>query len=372
MRIVLTGAGTGGHLFPLVAVARELKKIAQEKNQELELFFLGPADFDLQPLQAEEIKIKTIYCGKLRRYFSWQNFLDLFKIPIGFLQSLFYLFIWMPDAVFSKGGYGALPVVFVAWLFRIPILIHESDVVPGLTNRLSAPLANKIAVSFEKTKNFFPEKKTALTGHPIRKTIFKGNTEKAIEIFNLNQNEPVILIMGGSQGAQPINEIVWITLPELLKKTQIIHICGGKNYIQYYQQVEKTSKNKDIFKKYHLYPFLYENQLKHAYAVSELIISRAGAGSIFEIAACGKPSILIPLPTAASNHQRENAFAYAEFGGTVVLEQTNLTPHLFLEKIFYLLEHPELRQKMSQGALNFAKPNSAQKIALALLKLSET
>jgi len=359
MRILFTGGGTGGHIFPIVAVARQLKKLAQEQQMDLELFYLGPADFDLQPLRAEDIKIETILAGKLRRYFSGWTILDVFKIPLGFLQALIYLYIWMPEAIFSKGGYGSVPVVCVGWLFRIPVLIHESDTIPGLANRLAAKLARRVAVSFEQTKKYFPEQKTALVGNPVRIEITQGSREEAKNIFKLVSDDPVILVLGGSQGAQTINEIILAVLPRLLEKTEIIHVCGPKQY----QGLSLP------LKKYHLYPFLDENQIQHAYAMADLVIARAGAGSIFEIAACGKPSILIPLPSAASDHQKENAFTYAKSGATVVIEQANLTPNLFLEKIFSLLSQPELRQKMSQSALSFAKPEAGQKIAKELMEM---
>ena len=369
MRILFTGGGTGGHIFPIIAVARQLKKLAREREMDLELFYLGPADFDLQPLKAEEIKIKAILAGKLRRYFSGWTILDIFKIPIGLFQVLIYLYTWMPRVIFSKGGYGSVPIVLVGWLFRIPILVHESDTIPGLANRLAGKLASRVAVSFEAAKKYFPAKKTALIGNPVRQEILQADREEAKKIFKLVSDQPVILIFGGSQGAQAINQIILDVLPSLLEKAEIIHICGPKNYSQISSQTSSIVQTKELLEQYHLYPFLYENQIKHAYAIADLVISRAGAGSIFEIAACGKPSILIPLPSAASNHQRENAFAYAKSGTTIVIEQANLTPHLFLERIFNLLEHAELRQKMSQCALAFAKPEAGQKIAEELVEM---
>ena len=152
MRILFTGGGTGGHLSPIVAVARELKKIAPKKGIDLRLFYLGPKDFVGEFLQKEDIKVKTILAGKLRRYFSFKTILDIFKIPIGLVQAIWFVYVWMPDIVFSKGGYGSAPAVFASWLFRVPILIHESDAVPGLANRLGGQMAKKIALSFSSSK----------------------------------------------------------------------------------------------------------------------------------------------------------------------------------------------------------------------------
>ena len=367
MRILFTGGGTGGHIFPIVAVARELRKI----QSDLELFYIGPSDFDLQPLIAENIKVKVILAGKFRRYFSIYNFIDIFKILLGFIQTFWYLYILMPDVIFSKGGYGSVPVVIIGWIFRIPILIHESDTIPGLANKLAGKLAKRIGVSFEVTKKYFSAKKTALVGNPIRIELTKGNKEEGRKIFKIKSNDPVILIMGGSQGAQSINAIILEILLELLKKYEIIHMCGSKNYSQIKKlAILNKQKKGSILEKYHLFPFLYEEQLKHAYAVSDLVISRAGSGSIFEIAACGLPSIIIPLPWSSSSHQKENAFAFAKSGATIVIEEVNLTPHILLERISYLISHPELRKKMSECALKFATPEAGEKIAKGLLELA--
>lgn len=369
MRIAFTGGGTGGHLFPLIATAREIK------NQN-EILYIGPDDFVKETLLKENFPCRFIFSGKWRRYFSGLNFLDVFKILLGIIQSLWILWFWMPDVIFSKGGYGSLPVVFVGWLYHIPILIHESDAIPGIANKIAARFAKRIAVSFTKTKEYFPENKTALVGNPVRKEILTDNTEETRKIFNISSGKPVLLIMGGSQGSKIINNIVLKVLPELVEKCEVIHISGAKDYELVNENITKILKTDEILNYdpkiyYHLYSFLDENTLKYAYLLSDVIVSRAGAGSIFEIAATGKPSILIPLEISASDHQKNNAFEYAKNGGAIVLEEPNLTPHLFLEKIFYLIDNPELRQRMSEGAKSFAKLDASEKIAEELLKLGQ-
>jgi UDP-N-acetylglucosamine--N-acetylmuramyl-(pentapeptide) pyrophosphoryl-undecaprenol N-acetylglucosamine transferase len=366
MRILFTGGGSGGHVFPIIAVARQLKKIYRQEIP-LEMSFLGPAEFSRDILEKEGIRTKAILAGKLRRYFSIRTIFDFLKIPIGFCQALWYVYIWMPDVIFSKGGYGSVPVVLAGWLYRIPILVHESDAIPGLANRLAVKLSKRIAVSFALAEKYFPSEKTALVGNPIRLEVVQAclsvdevNREKARNIFKITSQKPVILILGGSQGAQKINEIVLTVLRQLLEKYEVIHQCGPKNY----QPIVETMNESSLPSNYHLVPFLDENQLAAAY-----VISRAGAGSIFEIATCGKPSILIPLPNAASDHQKENAFAYAQAGATVVLEQANLTPHLFLNEIAKILDKPELIQKMASSARNFSRPEAAQRIAEALIEM---
>ena len=373
MRILFTGGGSGGHIFPIIATARQLNDI-QSKEAVLDMYFLGAGGFDKQLLRKEGIKVKTILAGKWRRYFSIWNFLDLLKIPIGFCQALGYLYFWMPDVVFSKGGYDSAAVVLAAWLYRIPVLIHESDAVPGFANRMAAKFSKRIAVSFASAATHFPAKKTALIGNPVRLKIIQyclsineADKQKAEEILKIVSQKPIILILGGSQGAQIINKIVLSVLPQLLEKYEIIHQCGLKNY----QEVKAKFGQSSLPTDYHLFSFLEEEQMAAAYLLADLIISRAGAGSIFEIAACAKPSILIPLLGAASDHQRENAFNYAQTGTAVVLEQANLTQNLFLNEITKILGNPELRQKMSKNAKDFSHPEAAQKIAEELIEMGK-
>lgn len=378
MRILFTGGGTGGHIFPIIAVARQLKKTYKESvkpigpGQEtvLEMFFLGSNGFTKNLLEKEGVRVRTILAAKFRRYFSIHNLLDLFKAPIGLLECLWHLYFLMPDVIFSKGGYGSVPVVLIAWLYRIPVLTHESDVLPGLANRLAAKLSRRIAVSFAAAKEHFPEEKTVLVGNPIRSEVIQTcllsdgeNKEKARNVFKIISQKPVILILGGSQGAEKINELVLNSLPKLLEKYEIIHQCGEKNYDKINQQISQPPVS------YHVYPFLSEEQMSAAYYLSDLIVSRAGAGSISEISACGKPSILIPLPKSASGHQRKNAFNYAKTGATIVLEQLNLTPNLFLNEINKVLDNPELFQKMSSNAKEFSRPEAAQQIAGKIVEM---
>lgn len=371
MRILFTGGGTGGHIFPIIAVARQLKKIYANYPEKgnLEMFFLGAGQFSKDILEKEGIAVKTISAGKLRRYFSVQNFLDLFKVPLGLCKSLWYLYIWMPDVIFSKGGYDSAPVVFVGWLYRIPILIHESDTVPGLANRLLSKFSKRIGVSFDTAEKYFPERKTALIGNPIREEIVKkcisGTQEEKQQIkigLKIISQKSVILVLGGSQGAEKINNLVLLTLPRLLEKYEIIHQCGGGNY----EYVKARSSQSD---NYHIFPFLNESQMRDAYFIADLIISRAGAGSICEIAICGKPSILIPLPESAGDHQRQNALVYTQSGSAVILEQDNLTPNLLFNEINKILDDNEAYLKMSNNAKNFSRPEAAQKIAEEIIEL---
>lgn len=364
MRILFTGGGTGGHLFPIIALTREIRRIYQDKIQ---FFYLGPRDeFGSILLSQEGIKVKHIFSGKMRRYIDWkapfQNLIDLlFKIPLGILQAFFYIFFWAPDLIFSKGGYGSLPTVLAGWLLGVPIFLHESDISPGLANRILSKFALEIFVSFPKTEYFKPSK-MILVGNPIRREILEGSKTNGQKLFNLSGVKPVILILGGSQGAQRINDKILEILPELLKNFEIIHQTGKKNF----KEVKAESKAilpKELLPFYHPFPFLKEEELKQAYVASDLIVSRAGSGSIFEIAALKKPSILIPLPESAQNHQVKNAYAYAQKGAAIVLEEANFTPHFFLKKLKYLFSRPEELEKMQKAAEEFSKPLAAKIIA---------
>lgn len=375
-RIVLTGGGTGGHVFPLLAVANELEQIKQTKNLNVELFYFGattgPVSFDPAMFESRGIQVVPIRSASpsnatspLQRLVSWfQNFLGLF-------QCLWHLWRVMPDVVFSKGGFGAVPVVAVSFLYRIPVIIHESDAIPGRVNLISKKFASRIAISFEKAAQFFPMEKTALVGNPTRRTFFEpGNKKKALRFFGFKQGIPVLFIYGGSQGAQALNNLILNILPDLVNEYQIIHQCGTKNYSMVFQEAEFMLKGKPNQQRYRLFGFLDEVQAKHAYTCADLVISRAGSANIFEIAAMAKPSILIPFPYSAGDHQRENAYAYARNGAAMVLEEGNLKSGILLQTIRFLLSDQARLKQMVKSAKEFSKPQAAYIVAQELLRVS--
>jgi len=366
MRIVLTGGGSGGHLFPLIAVARKLK---QKLGPEAEFLYIGSgAPIEKEIMEKEGIPVKNVKSGKLRRYFSLDNFTDLFKIPLGIIQSFWILLRFMPDAVFSKGGFASFPIVFSAWVYRIPVLIQESDSVAGLANRISAKFAKRVAVAYPSAKKYFFEKKTAMIGNPIREDIIGGDSASGLAQFDLSASKPVILVLGGSQGAQAINKAVARILPELLLKAQVIHQTGSANYEKTIHEVA-TYGVKAGRDGYVAVPFLDGEQIKNAFAVCNMVISRAGAGSIAEIAANGKPTILIPLAKSANDHQRLNAFEVSKIGGALVLEENNLGEHIFLQKIEKILEDKELAQSMAEKIKVFYHPNADEVIANGVIEM---
>jgi len=377
MRILFTGGGTGGHIYPIIAIKRTFARFDSARQARLAkdsvFLYVGPDNFAKDVFKKESLGSKFILAGKLRRYFSLLNFIDFFKIPIGLIQSLWYVFWFMPDVIFSKGGYGSIPVVLAGWLYRIPIVIHESDSTPGLANRILARFTKKIIISFEETKKYFSIKKTILLGNPVREELIQGSREGVKKIFKINSEKPVILVMGGSQGAQKINEIIMNTLPRLLEKCEVIHICGQKNlkFMEAGKSRLLSGLDADKLKFYHPYPFLEEERLKHAYAISNLIISRAGAGSISEIAAINKASVLIPLASAASNHQTKNAWTLVKIGGAIILKERNLTINMFLGVILKLLDSPQKLKEMGEKAGSFYKPETNQKIVEEIVKLCQ-
>ncbi|XOB41769.1 MAG: UDP-N-acetylglucosamine--N-acetylmuramyl-(pentapeptide) pyrophosphoryl-undecaprenol N-acetylglucosamine transferase [Candidatus Nealsonbacteria bacterium] len=382
MKILFTGGGTGGHIFPIIAIVREIRRVfpliakqLQEaerlvrNSEKLEFYYMGPKDeISSILLSQEEIKVKRVLTGKIRRYFGFlailQNFIDvLFKIPIGIIQALLYIFFLAPDLIFSKGGYGSIPAVISGRLLAVPIFLHESDIAPGLANRFLSRFSLEIFVSFPVRKTeFFSPKKMISVGNPIRREVLEGSKEEAKGTFKLTGEKPIILILGGSQGAQRINDMLLQVLPQILLNFEIIHQTGLKNFKEVKAEAGIVI-TRELKKYYHPFPFLEETNLSQAYQAADLVVARAGSGTIFEISALGIPSILIPLPESAQNHQVKNAYLYAEAGAALVLEEENLTPHFFFERLKYLFSHPEELEKMRREAKEFSKPRAARVIA---------
>lgn len=369
MRIVLTGGGTGGHLTPLVAVADKLKS---KLGPDCQFLYIGSgAEIEKRIMTEEGIPMKFVMSGKFRRYFSFQNFVDFFKIPIGFVQALWILLRFMPDAVFSKGGYVAVPIVMAAWFYRIPILMHESDSTPGLANQFLARFASRIAVAYPSAEEYFPREKTALVGNPIRKQITEGDAILFRKEAGFTESKKTILVLGGSQGSQIINDAIVKILPQLLFHYQIIHQTGEINF----ENVVREAAFMGIKagrEGYCAVPFMNANKLRDAFALSDLVISRAGATFITEIAANEKPAILIPISNSANDHQRMNAYALAKIGAALVLEETNLGEHILMEKIGNILNDENLHRTMTEQIKTFYHPNAADVIANSVIEIGRS
>lgn len=369
MRIVFTGGGTGGHFYPIIAIAESLRKIEKETAQKkFELFYFSSNEHNKEDLKKLDIQFKKIPAGKIRTYWSIKNVLDKFKTLFGAIIAIGRLFALYPDVVFGKGGYASFPTVFAARILAIPVVIHESDVIPGRVNKWAGKFANRVALSWAEAGEYFKQDITAHTGQPIRKELLDPTPEGAYEAFSLDPNLPVITILGGSQGAKRINENILDILPTLIERAQVIHQTGETNYEDVMNRSSIVLEKNDYKNRYHPYTFLNVEQMKKMAAITSLIISRSGS-VIFEIAVWGIPSILIPIPENISRDQTKNAFSYARAGATSVIEEENLSPHLFIAEINKILGSQEAYENMKKAAKAFSKTDASEKIANELMKI---
>jgi len=354
-RIILSGGGTGGSVSPLLAVAEEIKK----KNPKTQFLFIGTKKGvpEKELAQMRHFPYQGIFSGKLRRYFSFKNIIDPFFIFLGFIQSFFILLKFKPKAIFSAGSFVAVPLSLAARILRIPVYIHQQDIVPGLANKIITPLAEKITISFKKSLNDFPKDKTIFTGNPVRSSILLGDKKRAIKRFNLKQKLSTLLIMGGGTGAKKINELIFKIIPELAEFCQIIHITG-KN-----KQKELKQENL-ILNRYHQIDFL-TRELPDVYQIADLVVSRAGLGSLTELSALGKPSIIIPIP---NSHQEINASYFKEQESIVVLEQKEITSELLLKTIKELIENQKELKRLEKNILKMSNKKASEKIAEIILR----
>ncbi|MDO8495500.1 MAG: UDP-N-acetylglucosamine--N-acetylmuramyl-(pentapeptide) pyrophosphoryl-undecaprenol N-acetylglucosamine transferase [bacterium] len=374
-RILLIGGGSGGHVFPLVAVGRALREAILERAQDVELVMLGEGHFFKEAAQREAaqtigFKYHSIIAGKLRRYFSFRSIIDFLKMPVSFFQSMWHLFWIMPDAVFTKSGYASFFPVLWAKMFFIPIYLHDSDAVPGVASRVMSRWAKKIFISFESAAQYFPAKKVILSGNPVREGILNSNRDEALVFFKFSPALPTVLISGGSQGAKNINDIVLQSIVQLTSNFQVIHQCGKDNFAQVNATVEQLIKEgqgkygDQIAARYRVYPFFSDRELSLAYALSDVIVARSGSGSLFEIAALGKPGVVIPLKNSASDHQYYNALEFSKHGG-IMIEEDNLVTSVFVDQIRVALERKE---ELGQAVKGFSRPNAAKEIAEEILR----
>lgn len=325
-RIILTGGGTAGHVTPNIALLPKLKDLGYD------IHYIGSYQgIEKKLIEACDIPYYGISSGKLRRYFDLKNFSDPFKVIKGFSEASKLLKELQPDVVFSKGGFVSVPVVIAAGRRKIPVVIHESDMTPGLANKLSFPSASKVCCNFPETMAHLPKGKAVLTGSPIREELLKGNREKALAFTGLSGTKPVLLIIGGSLGSVVVNEAVRSVLPELLKRFDVIHLCGKG----------KLDQTLTALNGYVQYEYI-SDELKDLFALSDIVISRAGANSICEFLALRKPSLLIPLSAAASRgDQILNARSFERQGYAAVLEEEELNGESLLKALQTLWENRE-------------------------------
>ena len=337
-RIVLTGGGTAGHVTPCIALLPELQK------EGYDIQYIGSYNgMERKLIEEYNIPYHGISSGKFRRYFDPKNFSDPFKVIKGYLEARKILKQLKPDIIFSKGGFVTVPVVFAAKAYKIPVIIHESDMTPGLANRLAIPSATKICANFPETVKYLPPEKAILTGTPIRKELFSGNKIRGLDFCGFSANKPVILIIGGSSGSRAINELIRGMLPTLLRDYQIIHLCGKGNLDERLNEISG----------YVQYEYS-KSELSDLLATADLVISRAGANAICELLALRKPNILIPLPAASSRgDQILNAESFERQGYSCVLKEEDLSLTNLLQSIKTVIDTKhEFINAMNQSELN--------------------
>lgn len=339
-KILLTGGGTAGHVTPNIALIPSLKKL----NYEIK--YIGSYD-GIEKKLIEELGIPYtgISSGKFRRYMSLKNFSDPFRVIKGYSEAKKMVKEYKPDVLFSKGGFVSVPVVLACKKYKVPIIIHESDMTPGLANKISIPYASAICHNFPETANHLPEGKSLLTGSPIRAELLEGDRNKGLTLCGFTPDKPVIMVTGGSLGAVALNNAVRAALPELLKKFNIVHLCGK----------DKLDESLKSTKGYIQFEYIKED-MKDIFAMSDLIISRAGANAICEIQALAIPNILIPLPASASRgDQILNAASFKKQGFSEVLEEETLNTDILLETVYKVYDNRQKYiDKMKASAVNDA------------------
>lgn len=371
MKILFTGGGSGGHFYPIIAVAEAINDAVRERKLlEPELFYAAPDPYDRELLIANNIKFVPASAGKIRNYFSILNFFDYFKTAWGVTRSVLRIFFLYPDVIFGAGGYASFPTLLAAKLFRIPVVLLNCDASPGRVNKWASKFAVKIAVAFAEGAKFFPKEKVAHTGNPIRKSALLPAREGAHEFLKLSKDLPIILVTGGSQGSQMINDAVLSALPQLLEHYQVIHQTGTANFDDVQSRAKVVMGDSLKIDRYKPIAYLNDLATRMTAGAANLVISRAGAGNIFEIAAWGLPSIIVPIPEPISHDQTKNAYAYARAGACSVIEQSNLTPGLITSEVHRILDNEKLKHAMGNAARNFARVDAAVLIANALIDIA--
>lgn len=338
MKIIMTGGGTAGHVTPNIALFPALKDAGYD------ISYIGSySGIEKDLIKKQGIEYYGISSGKLRRYFDLKNFSDPFRVMKGYSEAKKILKHVKPNVVFSKGGFVTVPVVFAAKKLHIPVIIHESDLTPGLANKLAIPNANYVCHNFPETAKHLPEEKSRLTGCPIRKELFEGDREKGLKFLGFDGKKPVLMIIGGSTGAQAINECVRESLNDLTARYDIVHLCGK-------DKLDESYNNVDGYKQFEY----ISDELSDIFAATDMVISRAGANAICELLALRKPHLLIPLSAAASRgDQILNAKSFKKQGFSEVLEEENLTTDTLIENVNKVYENrEEYISKMKESSMS--------------------
>lgn len=364
MKIGFVGGGTGGHFYPLIAVA----EVLNQSDLSPELYYFGPAPYDKDSLQHLNITYISCPAGKLRLYFSIQNFLDIFRNFFGVFVAIWKLYVIYPDVIFSKGGYTSVPILMAARFLRIPVVLHESDAVPGRANKIAVKQARYIGIAYDDAAQFFPPEKTALIGIPLRSEL-KQVPADPFETLGIPNDKPLIYVTGGSSGAERINNLLLRSLTDLLPQYRIFHQTGPANLEGLRLTAQSLLSGSGLEDSYYLEGSISGKKVSALLAAASLVITRAGSTTLFEIAYHGKPAIVIPIPEDVSRDQRTNAYAYARSGAASVIEERNLTQHLLVQEINTIISDPARYTSMSQAAKGMFVDGAAVKIADILISI---
>ncbi len=368
MKILLTGGGSGGHFYPIIAVAESIREICKERKLlDPNLTFFGPHPYNEQMLFNHQIYFEKVSAGKQRTYRSILNFFDMFKTGWGTLVAIWKVFWLYPDVIFSKGGYGSFPIVLAGRILGIPIVIHESDSYPGRVNMWAGKFADRVAISYPEAKKYFPADKVAWTGNPVRKEVALTSEQGAREYLGLEIGVPTILVLGGSLGAKVINDAIIEVLPELVKKYQVIHQTGNDNFSEIKIISDLVLDNSQFKNRYRPFNYLDDLAMRMSAGAADLIITRAGS-ALFEVSLWKIPSIVIPITNSNGNHQYKNAYTYARAGAGVVIEEANLNRAILITEIEKIMGDTTLYENMKKSAGEFARPDAARTIAEEIIK----
>ncbi|GAC1559533.1 MAG: undecaprenyldiphospho-muramoylpentapeptide beta-N-acetylglucosaminyltransferase [Ktedonobacteraceae bacterium] len=372
MRVLISGGGTGGHVYPALAVAQQL-----QQQYDADILFLGSDDgLETRLVPAAGLRLKTIKAGKLQRFISWRTVTGMARVPVGMVQAIGIVRAFRPDVAFTSGGYVAVPAGLAARLNETPLLMHQQDVPPNLSNKLLAPLATRISVAFADSLRYFPAQKTLHLGNPIRQAILDVrivSPQQARTNLGLAPNVPLVLVTGGSQGARHLNQTVCLALPELLKHCQVLHISGSNLFNETRDLAEQTLAviESETRQRYRLEPYMDE-EMPLALQAADLILCRSGASVLSELAVLGKPSILVPLPPAlGSSPQEANATLFKREQAAEVILNNLLKPEVMIDRVLYILSEPTCLQAMSDAATKLAKPDATQEIVETIVNLAK-
>ncbi|MFN3692729.1 MAG: UDP-N-acetylglucosamine--N-acetylmuramyl-(pentapeptide) pyrophosphoryl-undecaprenol N-acetylglucosamine transferase [Candidatus Paceibacteria bacterium] len=366
MKIALVGGGTGGHFYPLIAVAEAIRDIYPTA----ELYYFGPHEYNAAELTRLNINFVSCPAGKVRRYFAIENFTDIFRTIGGLFVAWYKLFVLYPDVLFSKGGYTSVPMLLMARFYRIPVVIHESDSKPGRASNLAKKFARYIGIAYASAAEYFPAEKTALVGIPIRKSLQTPHPNPH-KFLGVPKDRPIIFVTGGSLGAIRINNFILNSLTQLLPQFTVFHQTGPTEEKVVIQTSQALVADKNLLERYFVKGTMDAETMSALFEAASLVITRAGSTTLFEIALHGTPAIVIPIPEEISHDQRTNAYAYARSGAATVMEEGNLTPYLLTSEIQSIMGDPVRYEAMSRAARTFATPHAANQIAQILIAIAQ-